>query len=369
VAYRILLIGATGVFGSRLAELLDKEPGIQLILAGRHIETLHARAQKLQNSCEIAVLDRNFITSSDLEKTRCQLVIDAAGPFDSHITQVISSALDAGIHYIDLADGREFVKNIGRFDAQAKARNCAILTGASSIPALSHAVIDSLTQDWQSYDTLKVGIFPGNRAPRGLAVVESILTYVGKPVRVFLNGAWQDIPGWGMTHRKQIPFVGKRWASVCNTPDQDLLVERYHPKLSAEFFAGLELSLLHLGLWLLSLPVRWGWLPSLLPYAKPMLTIAKWLLPFGTDKGGMTVEVCGTDHSGKPAQISWALNADANRGPYIPTLAALALARKFRDGKIAFRGAQACVGILALDDFQQDFESLELELHSAIYTS
>ena len=37
---RVLLIGATGVFGSRIAKLLSQDSGIELILAGRTRESL-----------------------------------------------------------------------------------------------------------------------------------------------------------------------------------------------------------------------------------------------------------------------------------------------------------------------------------------
>lgn len=360
---RILLIGAAGVFGSRLAELLAQENGVRLILAGRTRATLDHVAATLPAPCEIAVVDRTTVTGDQLRTLDCDLVIDAAGPFQPDHTAVIDAALAAGCHYADLADGRMFVKNISRFNDAARARNIFILTGASSIPALSHAVIDTLTRGWQRHDTIKIGIFPGNRAPRGLAVVESILSYVGKPVRVFRNGRWQNIPGWGLLHKMPVPFVGRRWASVCDTPDQDLLVARYQPTQAAEFFAGLEVSILHIGLWLLSWPVRWGLIPSLLPVAKPMLHVARWFLPFGSDRGGMTIDVRGQDGAGQPAKIAWSLKADANRGPYVPTLAALALVRRLRDGTLAFRGAAACAGILQLADFSDSFRHLELMTH------
>lgn len=358
---RVLIIGASGVFGSRLAELLANEPGVEIVLGGRRRKNLELLAEKLAAPCRIAVLDRDMLTGSDIAELNCQLVIDAAGPFQASHTRVIEAAIAASVHYLDLADGREFAKEIGQFDLPAREVGIAVITGASSIPALSHAVIEEITRGWSACHSITVGIFPGNRAPRGLAVVEAILSYVGKPVQVFRQGKWQHVPGWGMTHRMHVPFVGKRWASVCDTPDQDLLVARYRPTHSAEFFAGLELSILHLGLWLLSLPVRWGWIGSLLPFARPMLRIAQLLLPFGTDKGGMVIRVDGLDATGQSVAAEWALEANSNRGPYVPVLATLAMARKFRDGDMAFRGACPCVGLLSTSDFTSDFDRLGMK--------
>ncbi len=352
---RVLLIGATGVFGSRLAELAAREPGLALTLCARRRIKLDALGTRL-GGLPVCVLDRDRVTAADL--AGFDVVIDAAGPFQASAPTVIEAAIAAGVHYIDLADGRAFVAAIGAHDVAARAAGISVTTGASSIPALSHAVIDSLTGGWQHIDRIKVGIFPGNRAPRGLAVVQAILSYVGHPVRVWRAGRWTDVAGWGQLHRWAIPGVGARWASVCDTPEQDLLVEHYRPRESAEFFAGMELSILHLGLALLALPVRRGWIASLRPASRPLLAIAKWLLPFGSDIGAMDIRIDGRDADGETREARWTLRADGNRGPYVPTLAALAMLRRFRDGMLPPAGARACVGLLTLAESESDFGRL-----------
>lgn len=353
---RVMILGASGVFGSRLAKLASDEIGVDLVLAARNLPRLNALADSLPITAICRAIDRDKITAHDL--AGMDLVIDAAGPFQSSHMRVVESCIAAGVTYLDLADGREFVRDFSRFDEAAKGAETALITGASSIPALSHAVIEYLTENWARIDNLRVGIYPGNRAPRGLSVVESILSYVGKPVRVFRNGEWQEESGWGMTHREAIPGIGTRWASICDTPEQDLLVKRFNPTQSAEFFAGLELSVLHLGLSLMAQPVRWGWLKSLRSFANPMLAVAKWFLPFGSDNGAMTVRAGGVDGQGRPVSRVWVLAADANRGPNVPILAALAMIRRFRDRWRAPHGAYPCAGILDLSEFADDFARL-----------
>lgn len=356
---RVLLIGATGVFGSRLAELASRETGLALTLAARSTAKLDALAARL-GGLPTRTLDRTELTPADL--AGFDLVIDAAGPFQSSAPTVIEAAIAARVPYADLADGRDFVAAIGAHDIAAKAAGISITTGASSIPALSHAVIDELVAGWREVESLRIGIFPGNRAPRGLAVVQAILSYTGHPVRVWRDGAWTSVSGWGMLHRWRIEGVGKRWASVCDTPEQDLLVARYRPSKAAEFFAGMELSILHLGLALLALPVRRGWFASLRPAARPLLAIARLLLPFGSDVGAMEIIAEGRDAAGEVRRARWTLRADGNRGPYVPTLAALALMRRFRDGNPPPDGARACSGLLALSEFASDFAALGIAI-------
>ena len=354
---RVLLIGATGVFGSRLAERAVLEKGLALTLAARDRAKLDALAARL-GGLAVRVLDRDRLSAADL--AGFDIVVDAAGPFQASAPTVINAAIAGGVDYIDLADGRAFVAAIGDHDAAAKVAGVSVTCGASSIPALSHAVIDDLVAGWQRIETICIGIFPGNRAPRGLAVVQAILSYVGHRVRVWRDGAWTDVPGWGMTQRWAVPGVGKRWASVCDTPEQDLLVARYAPTRSAEFFAGMELSLLHLGLALLAFPVRSGWVRSLRPASRPLLAVARLLLPFGSDVGAMHVVAEGTDAAGAPMRAQWTLRADGNRGPYVPVLATLAMLRRYRDGRRPAPGAQVCAGMLTLSAFADDFAALEI---------
>ena len=358
-ALRVLIVGASGVFGSRLAELASGEEGIELTLAARNLRKLEDAAKGMPRKPGLARIDRDTVKSVDL--VGYDLVIDAAGPFQASHTRLIDAAIGARVDYLDLADGREFVAGFPRFDKAASEADVTLVTGASSIPALSHAVIDALTAGWQAIDALRIGIYPGNRAPRGRSVVEAILSYVGKPVRVYREGEWQEVPGWGGLHREDIPRIGKRWASVCDTPEQDLLVERYKPRESAEFFAGLELGMLHLGLWLCSLPVRWGWLRSLRPFAVPMLKLAELVRLVGSDRGAMTVRAQGIGRSGSHVEASWVLRADANRGPYVPVLAALAMIRRFREGSGPPPGAFVCSGLLELRDFAEDMERLGMQ--------
>ncbi len=352
---RVLLVGAGGAFGRLLAEGLAREPGIRLVLAGRTRASLERLRDSLDGAAEVCLLDRDRVTPADLRACAAAVVIDAAGPYQDSRTALIEAAIDAGCHSIDLADGREFVANVHRFGAAAQRAGVAVLSGASSTPALSHAVLDALTEGWQRIDALRVAICPGNRAPRGLSVVRAILSWAGRPVPVFRDGGWTVAPGWSGTRRLDFPGLGPRLAALCETPDLDLLVARYRPRVTAEFLAGLELPVLHHGLALATWPVRKGWLRSLAPLARPLRALAALLRPLGSDRGGMVVEATGRDAEDRPVQARWSLVAGAGKGPYVPTLPALALVRRIRDKRLSFRGAAPCTGILTPEDFAADF--------------
>jgi hypothetical protein len=357
---RVLLIGASGTFGARLARLMARDGGFALVLAGRRKAALEALTAELRQA-EIAVLDRTALSVEDLQGLSIDLVIDASGPFQLMDMHVIATAIAAGVPYVDIADGRAFVAGVSQFDEAAKAKGIAVIAGASSTPALSNAALNHLTQGWQRIDQLLVSISPSNRQPRGRAVIDSILSATGQPLRLFRDGGWTTGHGWGSLRRLAFPGVGTRWASLCDTPDLDLLVEHLKPRIGAEFFASLELSIMHLGLSFIGRAVRAGLLRSALPLAGPLAWMADRLEPFGDDYGGMIAEAKGQDSAGQPVGRRWWLSAKGAIGPNVPVLGALAIARKIRDGALGWTGAGPCVGLLTLADFEADFAALGME--------
>ena len=135
---RVLVIGAGGVFGSRLCEGLLRS-GFEVVVAGRDRARAGAvearlRAAFPQGRTEIAVLDTATLTPADLKATGADLVADAAGPFQGAEPVTARAAIAAGLSYVDLADGRDFVAAFPALDAAAKAAGVAALTGCSSTP-------------------------------------------------------------------------------------------------------------------------------------------------------------------------------------------------------------------------------------------
>jgi Domain of unknown function (DUF4166)/Saccharopine dehydrogenase NADP binding domain len=357
---RVLIVGGTGVFGGRLVTGLLLHTEFAVVIAGRDAGRLAAMVQRCDalpgatGRITALPMDTRDVTANRLKATGAFAIVDAAGPFQGGDYRLATATIAAGIHYLDLADARDFIAGFGTLDNAAKQAGVVALTGVSTTPTLSNAVLDTLTAGWRTVDRIEIAVSPGNRAPRGLSVVRAILSYTGRPVRVFTDGRWCMRHGWGMTVRRQMPGLGRRWLSLAETPDLDIVPTRFAVR-SAVFRAGLEIPLLHLGLLAASLPVRLGLIRSLTPLARPFRWIAGLLERFGTDRGGMTVETSGIDQTGDPITATWSLIAEAGDGPFVPTLPALAVLRALADGRIAQPGASACVGILPLADIEAEF--------------
>ena len=354
----VLVVGGSGAFGSRLVAGLVATTALPVIVAGRDREKAEevARAHPMGRVRAVR-LDAARATPEDLRVLGAGIVVDAAGPFQGAEPRLARAAVAAGLPYLDLADARDFVAGFGpALDEQARAAGVPALTGASSTPALSNAACEAITTGWRRVEAVSVAIVPGNRAPRGLSVMRAILSYAGRPVRVRVDGRWQRRPGWGLTTRPEVPGLGRRLVSLCETADLDGLPARFPEARTALFRAGLELPVLHLGLLAASLPVRWRLLPSLAPFAKVFLALAAPLGRLGSDRGGMIVETLGRDAEGRPARAVWSLVAEAGDGPFVPTLPALALIRRLADpaAEPVAPGARPCIGLLPLSAIEAE---------------
>ena len=168
--------------------------------------------------------------------------------------------------------------------------------------------------------------------------------------------------GWQDLYRQDYPELGRRWMANCEIPDLDLLPERYGIE-KIQFSAGMELAPVHLGLWGLSWAVRAG-LPLDLPrFAEPLLNAADWLNRFGSDTGGMHMILDGMDQAGAPLTRKWFIVASRGHGPYIPTIPAVVLARRMARGELNRVGADACLGLVTLDEYLAELESYDVRTY------
>lgn len=345
---RIVLVGASGVFGARLSAMIARWPDVTLVLAARRREPLEALRDRLEGpaTIEIMTFDRKAPEGLD-----AFAVVDAAGPFQTSDLRLAKAALAAGAHYVDLADGRAFVEQFPEAMADAvAASNRWAITGASSTPALSTAALDRLTQGWTRIDAVNTAISPGADAPRGPSVIAAIFSWVGQPVRLFEGGAWTRRPGWSGSRRVVFPGLGHRWVALAETPDLDLLPRRYAPRYVGRFEAGLELPVAHHGLALLGWARRVGLVGDLTPFAKPLGALADRLARFGTDRGGMVVEAVGKDADDQVVRARWGLWAEARAGPNTPASPAAAILRALLDYRLPGPPrATPCVGLLPLE--------------------
>ncbi len=357
----ILIVGGYGTFGGRIVELLESDARLTLIVAGRS-------ATKAQHYCQTrglagarlvpAKFDRMGDVAGQLAVHRPDVLIDASGPFQAYGTApyaAVEACIAAGVHYIDLADGADFVAGIDRFDAPAKDAGVFVLSGASSFPVLTAAVVRRLSDGMATIAHIKGGIAPSPFAGVGLNVIRAIAGYAGQPVPLRDNGT--DRQGFPFAEQMRFTIappgrVPLRNAlfSLVDVPDLRTLRTLWPDAKTIWMGAAPVPEALHRALIGLAWLVRLKILPSLSPFAGIMHAATN-ILRWGEHRGGMFVDVAGTDATGRPLRRTWHLLAEGSDGPLIPSMAVQALVRRILSGHPPPSGARSAASDLELADY------------------
>jgi Saccharopine dehydrogenase NADP binding domain len=361
----VLLIGATGVFGQRLARHLASFEGLSLTLTSRDIKKAVALTAQIKKAAakanvEALALDTKHGLLEQLKHLKPWLVIDASGPFQTADFSVPKAALSAGAHYLDLADAREYLKGFAQLDSEAKAAGLVAISGASSTPALSSAVIAALTKDWARIDCVDIAIVPGGKSEVGPAVLKAILTYVGKPIPSLSKGVYGTITAWMNSQIIDVPGLGKRRIAPVETADVELVAPHFKVQQRLLFQAGLESPIEQWGIIALSHLKRVG-LPGNLTGLTPLLQFArKFTRLFTGDRGAMIVTATGLDTSGHAIVGEWQLIANNGDGPNVPVMAAAAAVKALLRNEIP-AGAQPCINVLPLAAIEEEMNRYHIE--------
>lgn len=349
---RVVVVGGAGNFGARIVRALHGDPTIELVVAGRRKVSVPG-AEEVR-SVLIDIDGAGFAQS--IKDLSPGLIIHCVGPFQGQDYRVANAALAAGAHYLDLADGRRFIADFAAaVNEQAVKVGRVAISGASTLPALSSAVVEELREGMSSLDSIEVTIAPGQRAPRGKATLEAVFSYLGRPFQVWRNGHWRR--AWGWMELEEIRLdVGGRLAAACDVPDLELFPARYPGIQTVHFSAALEFGVQHLTLWGLAALQRVGLPFPVARWAVGLNRLAGIFDAAAGEKGGMRVSVVGDRRDGGGrVRRTWQLTAPAMDGPEIPCMAAILLARRLARGEVLQSGAFPCMGFLTLSEFAHEF--------------
>lgn len=353
----MLVLGGYGNFGARICRALSGDPSIELLIGGRDLSRALALANAVGGGAQGIVIDLGAPGFAQaLQALGVQLVIHSAGPFQQQDYAVAVAAAQAGAHYIDLADGRRFVCDFGgALDARFREIGRMAISGASTVPALSSAVVDHLCAGWQQIDAIDICIAPAQTAPRGQATLAAVLHYCGEPIDVWAQGRWQTQLGW--THPESVSFarMRPRKGALCDVPDLELFPQHYGVAQRVMFRAALEVGLAQRGLAMLAALRSTGLIARPTRLAGFLNSAARALDVWGTSTGGMVVRVDGIDATHRHVARAWHVTAANDHGPEIPCMASIQLARKLARGESMPTGAYACMGRLRLADFEPEF--------------
>lgn len=361
----VLILGGYGVFGRRIAANLARREEIDVVIAGRNAGAAATLARSLgvARVRSLAVDLSQPAALTTIIAARPAVIVDTLGPFQARNLALPRRCAERGIHYVDIADARARVTDIASLDAAARVEHAAIVSGASTVPAFTTAIVDELAPNPREVVSIDVGITPSHVAPRGLATATAILGYCGREIPPVCGDG--DVYGWGDLTRHAYPApVGERWLSNVDTPERALWRFRYPALEDAAIRAGLEIGVLHLGLSALSRGVRHHVLPGLAGSAKALIRIASLFDTFASAAGAMHVRVVTRDAHARTASRTAILVAEDGDGPEIPAAPAAAVVKKLLGlpghAPLEKRGAFPCVGILTREEIMGELRDFSI---------
>ena len=355
---RILLLGGYGGFGGRIAWRLAAA-GHEVLVAGRSIDKARAFCGDAPSLIPLA-LDRSGIATA-LKEHKSDIVVDASGPFQAMDHAVPMACIAAGVHYVDIADSRDFVCGIRALDDAARAAGVILLSGASSVPALSGATVRHLARGMDRVRAVEMAISASNKATAGPSVSAAIVGQIGQPMRIWRGQRWAKAFGWQEMRSVQFRCAGTeaitdRKVALVDVPDLALLPERLAGYPTVSFRAGTELWFQNWALWLASWLVRWRLVTTFAPLARFLHPFQSLTRSLGSDRSAMIVLLFG-DVAGQKVERRWTLIADRGDGPEIPTLSVVPIVARILSGQEA-AGARDAGEALTLTDYADAFGKL-----------
>lgn len=356
---KVLVLGGYGTFGRRISRELAGDPDIDCIIGGSSEKRAGELAAELR--ADWRCIDIDSPNSVDNALRDVFAVVNAAGPSWQRDYALPEHCARHGVHYVDLADGRVYVKGFGRLHAKAERGGSLLVSGASAVPAISNALVESVRADFDEISEIHGYLSLGDRYPRGLGL-QTLLGYVGSSIRLRENGKWRTAYGWTESRVVRLPGrAGRRRMFLCDVPDLDIFPERYQAK-SVSFRAGLRSPLMNLGLSLLGWGRRRGLIrKELTRLAGPLVKLGR-LVPDPGDVGSVLgVTVRGAKGEQARERNVFLLSRD-HSSPAILVSPAVALVRKWVRHGVASAGATACVGLLSLADLKQELLRYDIVL-------
>ena len=364
---KILVLGGYGHFGTMISTALAGQQNLKVIIAGRSVDKAKALAATLPqapHAPEGIALDIHKGFADALQNISPDIVIHTCGPFQGQDYAVAKACIVQGCHYIDLADARKFVAEIETLHKSAKEKNVSIISGASSVPCLTAAVIDVYQPRFQNIVGVDMGISTAQRTNRGLATTAAVLGYAGQPFETKIDGHMQTVYGWQGLTRQRYPNIGTRWLADCDVPDLALFPRRYPDIETIRFRAGLELAPLQWALYALAGLAKADFIPRPDKYADKLLKISRWLDIFGSDTSAFHVRMTGFGFDSQPVTRTFFLLARNGDGVHIPTIPAILLAKRLAVGDASIAaGAMPCLGLITLDEYTHALRPLTVDVH------
>lgn len=136
---KILALGGCGDMGKVAVREIIGNPAVsEVVIADIDFDKARRFADSLGSKARALEVDVLSDASLDAALQACDIVVSTVGPYYLFGPRVLSAAIDAGVHYIDICDDPEPTLDMLALDDRARAAGITAIIGAGASPGTSN---------------------------------------------------------------------------------------------------------------------------------------------------------------------------------------------------------------------------------------
>lgn len=184
---RVVIAGGAGFFGQHVAELL-RAAGIRPVIAGRSGEV---------------VLDVEDRASLRAALRPGDVVVDAAGPFQSRTAALVEVACEVGADVIDIDESLVHARRVRALAARVRESGISVRSTCSAVSAVAAALVRR--SGIERPVRVSALVAPASRETAHAGTLRALLGSVGEPVEVWRDGHFAPVIGWRSSRAFALP--------------------------------------------------------------------------------------------------------------------------------------------------------------------
>lgn len=216
----IVVLGGAGDMGSQVVSELHKSKEIQVTMADYNI----TRAQKMASELGTNIMTK-FVDADNKESLQDALsgafiAINCIGPFYKYAFSIASTAIQAGVNYIDICDDDDATMALLSLDGLARRKNVSLLIGMGWTPGISNLLALHSARQMDTVEEIDTTWVGSASDTEGIAVIKHVFHAVTRNTPMYDNYQWIDVPA--LSGEKYVTFpkpIGTIPAYYCGHPE------------------------------------------------------------------------------------------------------------------------------------------------------
>lgn len=192
----MLLAGAVGAIGRRVAGELAREPSIdRLVVTARTREPADKLASILGSErISSEVLDLNDPRRLVQLAREVDVVVCAAGPHYNFEIDAVRAVIDAGTHYVSLCDDQPVTERIAAMNNAARDAGVTVISGCGMSPGLTNLLVAYAADEMDEVDEIDIAIASSSADSPGVGTRIHFFAQMSQPAPAISDHGTEAVP-------------------------------------------------------------------------------------------------------------------------------------------------------------------------------